>query len=235
MDEIPSDLGAAGASGTVDAAGLTSTGEPAPIPGAASVRRAVLAAAFAAHTGEPPRLQEVPAEQPGLPPTYYAVTVDQITPPANKPYDEVAAQMREEWLADARKHAADAKATGVLVAVQGGESLATAAAQAGLTVRRTVQTEREHPAEGVPSQLVKPLFSLKPKEATMVETSEAFLVAVPAEIVVPDPATDRTGYTQTREQLQEAMAHDAETSFVAALRDRDGLQVNAQVVQSIAQ
>jgi peptidyl-prolyl cis-trans isomerase D len=235
MDEIPSDLGASGASGTVDSAGMTAAGEPAPIPGSPAVRRAVLAAAFAAHVGEPPRLQEVPAERPGAPPTYYAVVVDQITPPGNRPYDEVAAQMREDWLAEARKHAADEKATGVLTAVQGGAGLAEAAARAGLTVRRTVLTEREHPAEGFPPTLVKPLFSLKPSEVTMVQTADAFLVAVPAEIVVPDAATDRTGFTEERAKTTEAMSHDIETIFVAALRDRAGLEVNRQVVQSIAQ
>jgi peptidyl-prolyl cis-trans isomerase D len=235
MDEIPADLGASGASGTVDSAGMTAAGEPAPIPGSPAVRRAVLAAAFAAHPGEPPRLQEVPAERQGAPPTYYAVVVDQITPPGNRPFDEVAAQMREQWLAEARRHAADEKATGVLTAVQGGTGLAEAAAHAGLTVRRTVLTEREHPAEGFPPTLVKPLFSLKPSEVTMVQTADAFLVAVPAEIVVPDAATDRTGFTEERAKTAEAMSHDIETIFVAALRDRAGLEVNRQVVQSIAQ
>lgn len=235
LDELPNDLGLQAATGTLDAAGRTTSGREAPIPGSPALRKALVAAAFAAHVGEPPHLQEVPAAAPGGAVSYFAVTVDKITPPTDRPYAEVADAVRAAWTADARRHAANERATGVFTAVQDGATLADAAQKAGLTVRRSLPTSREAPPQGFPLQLVRPLFSLKPKEVTMVQTGDAYLVALPAEIMVPDPSKDPEGYASMRDQVREAMARDTEVTFATAVRDRAGLQVNPDVVQSMIQ
>ncbi len=51
LDHLPADLGVAAVTGTMDAQGITQKGEPAPIPGPAELRSALIQAAFAAKTG----------------------------------------------------------------------------------------------------------------------------------------------------------------------------------------
>ena len=54
----------------------------------------------------------------------------------------------------------------------------------------------------------------------MVETADAFVVAVLADIEEPDPATDPVGYGQTRDGLARSMGEDLTMAFAAALRER---------------
>ena len=95
-------------------------------------------------------------------------------------------------------HAQEQAAAKLLAAVKGGQSLADAAAVAGVTVRRTPLVTRGGAAEGMPPQLEQALFALKKGEPTMVETGDGFIVAVPAEIVEADPKADPAGYDQVR-------------------------------------
>ena len=60
LDEMPSDLGLVGVAGTLDAEGNTPDGTPAPIPGPAELKAALIKAAFDTQKGDPPQLVEVP-------------------------------------------------------------------------------------------------------------------------------------------------------------------------------
>ena len=84
LDEMPSDLGLAGVLGTLDAAGSTADGTPAPIPGPAELKAALIKAAFDTQKGDPPRLVEVPTPSTGGS-AYYALSVedDELRPQSN--------------------------------------------------------------------------------------------------------------------------------------------------------
>ena len=83
IDEMPSDLGLAGVAGTLDAQGNTIDGTPAPIPGPAELRSALIKAAFEVQKGDPLRLIEVQTPSTGGS-AYYAISVEDVTPPAHK-------------------------------------------------------------------------------------------------------------------------------------------------------
>jgi peptidyl-prolyl cis-trans isomerase D len=234
LDELPSDLGLAGVAGTMDAQGMTPDGKPAPIPGGDAVRQALIAAAFQAHKGDPPRLTEVPLKGAGGGSAYYALTVEDIIPPAPKPFAQVRDTVLADWTHDQQRHAQETAAAKLLDSVQHGQTLADAAAVAGVTVTRTPLTGREQPASGVPPELLRTLFDLKPGEPTMVERSDGFIVAVPAEIVAPDPASDPTGYNQIRALLTKALGQDVDAIFVQTLRDHAQPRINQQNLDSIA-
>jgi len=102
-----------------------------------------VAAAFQVQKGDPPQLTEVPTPSAGGS-AYYAVSVEDIMPPAPKPFDEVKQQVTEDWTADQQRHAAEAKAAKLLTALKGGQSLADAAAVAGVAVNRTPEVTRAH-------------------------------------------------------------------------------------------
>jgi peptidyl-prolyl cis-trans isomerase D len=233
LDELPSDLGLVGVLGTMDAEGDTLDGKPAPIPGGDAVRQALIAAAFQAHKGDPPRLTEVPLKGSSGS-AYYALTVEDVIPPAPKPYDLVKDQVLADWTHDAVRHAQETAAAKLLTAVQHGQTLADAAAIAGVPVRRTPLSGREQAVSGMPSELLRTLFSLKPGEPTMVETPDGFIVAVPAEIQDPDPAKDPTDYQQMREALARAMGNDVADIFSQALRDRAQPRINQKNLDSIS-
>lgn len=229
LDEIPAGLGAVAAAGTVDARGNTPDGEPAPIPGTPAQRQAILTAAFALQKGEPPRLTDGPEN------SHFAVLVEDMTAAAPKPFAEVEAAVREDWLRAARRKSQEEAAAKLLAAAQAGGSLDDAATVAGLRVQRTPPLSRGAPPPGVPQELAGAAFSLKPKEATMVEVPEAFLVVALGEVSKPDMAADPLGAGQTRRQLAEAMGQDAQNTYASALRTRLRPTINQRVLDSIVQ
>ena len=111
---------------------------------------------------------------------YYALSVEDIIPPAPK------AVRRGKAAGDATTGRATSSATPqneaaakLLAAVKGGQTFADAAAAAGVTVHRSPLVTARTPADGMPRAAQRVLFGLKPGEPTMVETPDGFVVAVP--------------------------------------------------------
>ena len=177
--------------------GDTSAGTPAPIPGPPALRSAIVTAAFKTQKGELPQLTEVQTPSAGGS-AYYALSVEDVIPPAVKPYRRGEAAGEADWTADQQRHAAEVKASKLLMAVKGGQSLADAAAVAGVPVSHTPPAMRDAAAEEMPRALANVLFMLKPGEPTMVATNTTFVVAVPAQIDVPQAASDPGGFEQLR-------------------------------------
>jgi peptidyl-prolyl cis-trans isomerase D len=239
LDDLPQGLGLAAVAGTLDRQGTTPQGQPAPIPGSPDVRSALIAAAFAAKVGEPPHLTEVPGTaapaQPAAPVAYYAVAVDSVTPPAVKPFDTVRDQVRQDWVREAERHEQELAAARLYSALQSGQSIADAALVAGLPVRHLPPTGRQNPPEGVPPQLLQPLFGMKKGEATMIETADGFLVGVLTDIQTPDASSDPIGYGRMRDSLARSIGDDIETTYITALRTTAKPQINSQMLDSVIQ
>ncbi len=227
LDELPGDLGAAAVEGTLDAQGNTPDGEPAPIPGPPGLRQAIVAQAFNTAAGQPPSVSNGPDG------AVFSLQVLAVTPPAARPYDDVAAAVLADWRRARVRHVQDAAAAGLLAAVQDGKPLVQAAAAAGLHTSAVPAVGRGQPPAGVPSELARALLGLKPGEATMVETPDGFTVAVLDAVRDPDPKTDALGVTQLREALSRSMGEDAAATYAAALRDRDRPRINAAAVDAV--
>ena len=234
LDDMPGNLGLAAITGTMDAQGNTLTEEPAPIPGPPEMRTALISAAFLARQGDQVKLVEVPSTTSASP-SFYALAVEEIIPPGLKPYTEVTDAVKDDFIHAAQRRAQEEIAAKLLGAVKAGQSLEDAATVAGVPYRRTARTGRAEPAEGVARELIEPLFALKKGEATMVTTAEGFLVATAVEIIQTDPKTDEAGYARISGGLAQAMANDAETAFVNALRNRAKPRVNQKIVDSFVQ
>lgn len=235
LEELPGDLGLAAVTGTLDAKGLTPDGLPAPIPGDAALRDALVKAAFEAKPGDPPKLIQAQGAAGSSSQSYFAVSVEDIKPPAPKPYDSVAAAVAGDWTRDQIRHEQETVAARLLAAVKGGQSLADAAKAAGLTERTLPPSGREAPSEGMPAQLLSPLFALKKGQPTMVETPTGFVVAVLADIQEPDPAADPIGFGRLKDSLARAIGNDTQEVFATAVRARANPRVNNTLLDSIAQ
>jgi peptidyl-prolyl cis-trans isomerase D len=232
LDHMPDNLGLVGVAGTLDADGMTQAGTPAPVPGPPELKAAFIKAAFTTPKGEPPQLVEVQTPSTGGS-AYYALSVEEIIPPAAKPFDTVKQEVTDDWTRDQRRHIEEEAAAKLLTAVKGGQSLADAATVAGVTVRRTPLVTREANAEGMAPQLAKVLFGLKKGEPAMVETPDGFIVAVTAEIVEADPKTDPAGFDQLRTAVTRSIAGDLASVFADALRARAQPRINQASLDNI--
>jgi peptidyl-prolyl cis-trans isomerase D len=234
LDELPSDLGLAGASGTLDATGNTADGTPAPIPGGDEVKAALIASVFQMRKGDPARLQEIQMSQ-GHGSAYYAATVEDITPPALRPFETVQARVIDDITRDQVRKTAEQAAAKLLDAVKGGQSLADTATIAGAAVRRTAPMTRAAASGDVAPEVQQMVFGLKQGEPGMVETPEGFAVAVLAQVTTPDPKVDPAGYNRLRDALARSVGDDIETIFASALRQRAGAEINQSVLDTFVQ
>ncbi len=240
LDEIPADLGVVGVAGSLDAQGITPDGKPAPLPGPEALNKALLTAAFQMKKGEPPHVAEAGGETasaPGQPPTpraYYALSVEDVIPPALKPFSAVKPDVTRAWIEAAQRRAQEITAAGLLSAVDAGESLADAALKAGVRIRRLPPVKRFAGAEGVPASLLAPLFAMKQGEPTMVETNDSFIVAALAEIHDPDPKSDSAEYEKIRASMQKRLGDDIEQIFVTTVRSDAHPHINQALLNQIA-
>ncbi len=234
LDTMPPEAGVATATVTLNQRGDTPEGAPAVLPGEPEIRAAIATAAFSAQKGDAPQLTEVQTPSTGGS-GYYALSMQDIIPAGEKPFDSVRDTVNEDWRADQRRHSAEIAATAMLTAVKGGKTFSDAARDAGVLPDLSPLVTRAEPDPSMPREVQQVLFSLKQGEPTMVETAQGFLVATPVEIIAPDPAKDPAGYEQLRAAVSRTVANDLATVFSEALRLRANPRINQtnfdQVVQ----
>jgi peptidyl-prolyl cis-trans isomerase D len=229
IDEVPADLGAAGAAGTLDAQGNTLEGTPAPLPAKGELRQQIIAAAFKANPGDSIQPTE------GAEHAWFTVAVDSVTKPALKPFAQVRGQVLADWQHDQIRHAQETEAAKLLTLVKQGQTLTNAAWGSGLTVSRTPPLERNRPQDGIPAELIQKIFALKLGQATMVETNAGFTVASVAAIITPDPKTDADGLAQAKTGLTNALRDDVFLTYAQALRTAAHPTVNAKALEGLIQ
>jgi peptidyl-prolyl cis-trans isomerase D len=234
LDALPPDPGVATATVTLDQNGDTPEDRLAALPGEAEIRSAIPAAAFSAQKGDPPQLTEVQTPSVGGS-GYYALSVDDITPAGEKPFDAVRETVIQDWRADERRHSAETAAASMLQAVKAGKPFSDAARDAGIVPNLSPLVTRTQPDPAMPREVQQVLFGLKKGEPTMVETPDGFLVATAVEIVAPDPATDPSRYEQVRAAESRTLADDMSAAFTEALRLRANPSINQANFDQIVQ
>ena len=230
LEKLPGDLGLAALQGSVDSNGLTEQGAPAPIPGSDALRQAIVAQAFKQKVGQAASLITGPDN------SYFALTVDGITPATMKAYADVKAQVQAAWTQEAMQREQNQAATNILQALKSGRTLQGVASAQGLTVTTTQPLTRQGQApDGVPQNLIAPLFSLNQGESTMVPTADAFVVAQLSAINTPDPKTDPVGYDQLKASLASSLSDDMQAIFAGVVTAKGNPRINQTVIQQIAQ
>jgi peptidyl-prolyl cis-trans isomerase D len=229
LDRLPANLGLVAVEGTLDAAGTTPTGAKAPLPGDAALQQAILQAAFTASPHQPAQLINGPNG------SYFALTVDAVAPPAQRPYDQVRDAVLAAWTSDELTREAEIKAAALFHAANTGATLAAAAQAAGYTVSLSPAFTRNAPASGMTTQMQTVLFSLKLGQATMLQTPDGFTVATLAKIVHPTPAQDQADYNTALQSMTKSLQNDVGGSFLAGLQLRDKVTINQKLFSQIYQ
>ncbi|MDG6095178.1 SurA N-terminal domain-containing protein [Acetobacter sp. AN02] len=218
LDSIPTDLGAAAASGFLDAAGLTKEGEPAPMPGSEAIRKAVTAQIFAQKKGAPAVLTEVPGK-PGKPSEgWFAVSVDEIEPGKLPPFDEVRIRVLAAWRDAQMQHEANVKATGLYIAAKEKGGIA-AVAPAGAEVSKGVMVSRSRESAGIPADLAAQIQNMPAGVSFMGEDSGNYIVVTVTRIVHPEAKDDIIGMNQIRDGMTGSLSDDVLEAFVRTLSD----------------
>jgi peptidyl-prolyl cis-trans isomerase D len=230
LERLPGDLGLAALQGSIDSNGLTEQGAPAPIPGSDALRQAIVAQVYKQGLHQPAALINGPDN------SYFALTVDGITPATMKPYAAVQQQVLASWTQDQMVREQNQAATDMLQAMKGGRTLQGVASARGLTVTTTPPLTRQGQApDGVPQNLVAPLFSLKQGDSTMIETPDGFVVAELMAIQTPNASTDPVGYDQLKASITSALADDMQAVFAGVVTAKANPRINQAVIQQIAQ
>ncbi len=208
----------------IDSAGRGPEGEPLALDG---LPEEALQGAFDAGPGAIPRLTEA---RNGA---FYALRLDGVTPPALRPFEAVAAEVRGSWEREQRRRAMEEEAAALLAAVRDGLALDEAARRRGWTPRRTPPFRRDGGEVGAPTpQMSQALFALARGEATMIETATGFSVG--AVVAIEAAGDDRAGREHLAREVAGAMADDLEAQFLEALRTRAGVRIDANAVHLIA-
>jgi peptidyl-prolyl cis-trans isomerase D len=234
LDNLPGDLGVVGVTGTLDAKGDTPAGQPAPIPGPAELKAAIIAEAFKARQGDPPQLTEVQTPSVGGS-AYYALTVESLVPPGKRPFDKVKDRVTDDWKQDQRRRFQDRAGTAMMLAVQDGKSFSDAATLAGVTPKLSPLVTRTQQGADIPPILQNVMFGLKKGEATMVETPEGFVVAQLTEIVKPDAVAEKADYERTRAGIAKSISNDVASVFIDAVRRRAEPRTIQRAFDSVVQ
>jgi peptidyl-prolyl cis-trans isomerase D len=166
---------------------------------------------------------------------YFALTVQDITPSGQKPFEQVRDQVNQDWQSDQRHHSAELAASAMQKAVKDGKPFSDAARDAGVTPHLSPLVTRSQPDPAVPPEVHRVLFGLKKGEPATVETIDGFLVAAPVEIIAPDPAADPAAYEKLRAAVAQTLSSDLAASFTEALRLRANPRINQTVVDQIVQ
>lgn len=213
LDSIPTDIGAAAAAGTLDINGTTQDGSPAPFPASGKLRAAVVQQIFTQAKGARPNLIEGPDN------SWYAVEVDTTTPAAQLTFDQAKASVLTAWQADARRHAADERATALYTAAQekGGLSNVTGA---GTQVVHGLTFSRSAPNPAIPSELMETLPRMKAGQSVMGESAGEFVVATVTAVSTPNPMADLPAYQRLKAALTQSTGDDLLASYVEALSKR---------------
>jgi peptidyl-prolyl cis-trans isomerase D len=205
--------------GAVDPDGRNDRGEPIEsLPQSPELLRA----AFSSEKSADLQLREF--EKGG----YFIVRVDEVTPPALRPLEQVRAEAVEAWKGERRSEAAEKRAQALAEKARQSD-LKAVAAEAGLDFVRIEPATRQE-AVGLPSLSVdaaQALFGLQPGETATAPTREGDgqLVIKLVEVKPADPAADAAGMARLRSQLRASMADD----LLAGYRDALGRNVRIDV------
>lgn len=227
LEAIPSDLGAAAASGFLDAKGLTREGEPAPLPASGALRDELVAHIFAQDKGAPPQLVEArsPSAQPGQATTslgWYAVSVDDVAPARPLSFEEARSRVLAAWETETRQHEANVAATALYVQAGRSDGGVAAVAPAGSDLRRSVMVSRVRQGDAsLPGNLLPVIFMTPAGQTVMGQDDAGFVVATVTAVQHPDPQADSLGIGRVRDGLTESLAGDMSSAFILSLGERD--------------
>jgi peptidyl-prolyl cis-trans isomerase D len=166
---------------------------------------------------------------------FYVVRVDNVTPPALRPFDEVKGQVKDGWTADQRVAKVAAQAKELAEAVKPDMTLAKLAGSRKLDLKTTPPVTRgnERHLALLPSDVVTELFNGEIGAVSTGTTSDGEFVAQLKEIQPAAPSADINGTAQLKKQLDQQLGLETLEGFQLALRDRYAVDINQAAIDRL--
>jgi peptidyl-prolyl cis-trans isomerase D len=169
---------------------------------------------------------------------YFIVRVDQVTPASLRPLDQVKDKVLADWQAEARDKAAADQATKIVDRIKMGEDLKTIAQSLGVALKHSSAFTRDagDEANDVPPALASLLFTVKRGQAATAPNDSAanpgHVVAVVAEILPANPATDVEGVKKLADELSQTLAQDLLSQFRKALESQITVTIEPKAAEA---
>jgi peptidyl-prolyl cis-trans isomerase D len=166
--------------------------------------------------------------------SYAVVQTTGVTPPADKPFDQVKEKLTADWLADKQHEAAQAKAKEIAEKAKTGD-LAAEATALGLTVQKSASFTRGKgdPVNGIDQGLAESLFAVKQGDTAVGDGKDGPVVAKVTAITPPDPAAHPDDVATLTQGIGNQIRGDLGAQFSEALRQEIKPQVNEDVINSL--
>ena len=159
-----------------------------------------------------------------------ALRVDATVPPTPVPLDKAHDKVLAAYHTDALKKALTAQADAAKTAVTNGASLS---AQGIVDVVRT--TTRAQTLDGIPAEVVKAAFTLKPGEMSVVNVP-GYVAVVRLDTITPATPTGDTALKAMADlstQASQSIAQDAYALFSNAMVTQGGLTIDQTAINSV--
>ncbi|MFM9846362.1 MAG: SurA N-terminal domain-containing protein [Hyphomicrobiaceae bacterium] len=154
------------------------------------------------------------------------------TPERQKPYEEVQAEVKSQWLDTETKQALASAAQAAADKVNGGATLESVAGELGLKVETSKPFKRIGPTPVLAQSGVRQAFALAKGKAASIETPDgkSRSIVVVTEITPAEPPTKEQTEQLTAE-LTRQLQGDTLAEYVSALQTRYGVSVNETVLK----
>jgi peptidyl-prolyl cis-trans isomerase D len=208
----------------VDSGGMTSNGTRSEAPADPEF----LAALFSAEVGEDGDPFNTKLGN------YYVIHVNGVTPPKLKPLDQVRDAAVAAWTAAQRAKILSDKAKALATQATKDKSLDSIAKQLGVPVQHSPALSRQTNDPIFSAALVQDIFNAPPGGVVWGPEGMTgnFVIARVSGIAHPPVNPNDPGYAQGAAQLSRAVAGDFTISLANAARERQGVRVNQQLVDS---
>jgi peptidyl-prolyl cis-trans isomerase D len=167
--------------------------------------------------------------------SYAVVQVTSVAAPEPKPLSEVTEEVKADWLAQARRAAAGAKAQEVVEKLKTSGDLSMLGQELGatLTVTSPFLRGKGDPDNGIDATLAQALFGVKIGEAVSGRTADGALVARLTAIEPAKPEDAKDQLDELAKQLVAELRNDLSAQFSAALGKEIVIERNDAVINQM--
>ena len=168
---------------------------------------------------------------------FFVIDVTAVTPPSERPFEQVADEARGRWLIEERLRRAGERAEQAADRLRGGEEPAAVAAAFGGAVFDSPAIERAvfRQQGSVSPQLASLIFSLDEGELDMdrAANGDGYVIAKLIEVAPGDPATDASRRDELATRLAGEMAGDLFAQYQAGLLARLEVTINEAAINQL--
>ena len=163
---------------------------------------------------------------------YFVLRVDNVAPPALKPFDQVKDQVLAAWTQEQKDQAARHQAEAAAERVKKGEPLAAVAGPYKVETTKPFLRASDNKAS-VPPLLAAEMFK-QPKTGgvSVVATQGGTMVARLTTIIAADPKAQPDQFERARDQLSQTLVNDVMQQYLAALQKDEGVHVNNAAIEA---